>query len=193
LLYDTYVEMSIIMSSEYFYGKCPLCLWILRTLWKGFYWRIVIKGLWLSNVLFERVVTKGLCLWLSNVLFEGLSQRDYVYDYRIFSLKGCHKGIMFMIIENLIEGFSCGVVIKVLCLWLHYRMFSLKGCHKGIMFIIIENLIEGFYWRVVIKGLCFWLHYRMFSLKGLSERDYVYHYREPYGRLLLKASIEGLS
>jgi len=73
LLYDTYVEMSIIMSSEYFYGKCPLCLWILRTLWKGFYWRIVIKGLWLSNVLFERVVTKGLCLWLSNVLFEGLS------------------------------------------------------------------------------------------------------------------------
>jgi len=98
-----------------------------------------------------------------------------------------------MIIENLIEGFSCGVVIKVLCLWLHYRMFSLKGCHKGIMFIIIENLIEGFYWRVVIKGLCFWLHYRMFSLKGLSERDYVYHYREPYGRLLLKASIEGLS
>ena len=26
LLYDTYVEMSIIMSSEYFYGKCPLCL-----------------------------------------------------------------------------------------------------------------------------------------------------------------------
>jgi hypothetical protein len=26
LLYDTYVEMSIIMSSKYFYGKGPLCL-----------------------------------------------------------------------------------------------------------------------------------------------------------------------
>ena len=40
LLYDTYVEMSIIMSSEYFYGKGPLCLLLSRTLWRG-----LLKGL----------------------------------------------------------------------------------------------------------------------------------------------------
>jgi hypothetical protein len=32
--------------------------------------------------------------------------------------------------------------------------------------------------------------YRMFSLKGLSERDYVYDYRESYGRVLLKGLSE---
>jgi len=57
------------------------------SLWKGCHegfmfmiiecslWRVVIKGLWLlrtlSNVLFERVVIKGLCLWLLRTLLKG--------------------------------------------------------------------------------------------------------------------------
>ena len=49
-------------------------------------------------------------------------------------LLSCHKGIMFMIIENLMEG----------------RL--LRGCNKGIMFMIILSnvLVE----RIVIKELC---------------------------------------
>jgi hypothetical protein len=82
------------------------------------------------------------------------------------------KGYMFMIIDNLMEGIYWRVVIK------------------GYMFMIIENLIECSLWRIVIKGYLFMIILSTFSFKDCHKGLFVYHYWEPYGRVLLRSSIE---
>jgi hypothetical protein len=136
------------------YGRGSMEGVLLKGSIEGFYWRVLLKGS--IEGFYWRVVIKGLCLWLLRTLSNVLFERIYVYDYIIecslwrvvikglylwllrtlsnVLLRGCHKGIIFMIIENLI-------------------VCSIEGFYWRV-------LLRGFYWRVVpyVLTFLFWVY-----------------------------------
>ena len=99
----------------------------------------------------------------------------------MFSLKGCHKGIMFMIIENLIECSLWRVVIKGLYLWMLRTLWNVLVEGLSERDYVYDYIIECSLWRIVWKDLCLWI---LRTLWNVLVEGF-------YWRVLLKGSIEG--